>query len=95
MRHITLRENVLLEGRIKNQNGKWLIDYYIVIPDQKKVFAFRKHYTKGTYELCKSGIRVNELTTLRSRDRAIMKLVEYMNRMLPYLVDYYEIPVGA
>ncbi len=95
MRHITLKENVLLEGRFSTKKGKWMIDYYIVIPDQKEVFAFQRNYTKGTYELCKSGIRVNELTTIRCRDKAIMNLVKYMNKVLPYLVEYYEIPVVA
>ena len=95
MRHITLKENVLLEGKFTEKNGKWMIDYYIVVPNQKKVFAFRRNYTKGTYKLCQSGIRINELTTLRSRDKAIMNLVKYINKVLPFLVEYYGIPVVA
>ena len=38
---------------------------------------------------------VNELTTLKSRDTGVMNLVKHVNVTLPYLVDYYQIPVCA
>lgn len=61
----------------------------------ERIYAFTRPYTDGTYEICKSGIRVNDLSTMRTRDKAVMKLVKYLNVMLPYLREYYDLPVGA
>ncbi len=45
--------------------------------------------------MCKSGIRVNELSVTRSRNKSVMNLVNYLNIMLPYLREYYDLPVLA
>lgn len=93
MRKVFLEEQVRLTG-VKNFTGKdKLIDYYIEQPGQDRIYAFSKIFTQNTYDMCKSGIRVNELSTKRSRDRGVMQLVKYLNVMLPYLSEYYELPV--
>ena len=93
MKKIILEEQVKIRG-IKNFKGRdKLIDYYIVIPGRHDIYAFSKAYTQNTYNMCKSGIRVNELSVKRSRDRGIMRLTNYLNIMLPYLSEYYELPV--
>ena len=53
----------------------------------------RKIYSRHTYDLCKSGIRVNDLVSRRTRDTAVMNLVNYTNLMLPYLAEIYCLPV--
>lgn len=95
MRKVILEGQVRLTG-VKNFTGKdKLIDYYIEQPGQDRIYAFSKTFTQNTYDMCKSGIRVNELSTKRSRDRGVMRLVNYLNVVLPYLSDYYELPVVA
>lgn len=95
MKKIILEEQVKIKG-VKNYRGKdKLIDYYIEIPGKSKLYAFSKVYTQHTYDMCKSGIRVNELSVKRSRDRGVMRLVNYLNVMLPYLSENYELPVIA
>ena len=86
MRKVILTEQVKLTG-VKNFTGKdKLIDYYIEQPGRDKIYAFSKIFTQNIYDMCKSGIRVNELSTKRSRDRGVMRLVNYLNMVLPYLI---------
>lgn len=96
MKNIRVAENIKLVG-IKNFAGKdKLIDYYVEIPGQaEKTYAFSRYYSDSTYSLCKAGIRLNELTGVRTRNTAIMALVKYTKFILPYLVDEYELPVAA
>ena len=47
------------------------------------------------YNLCKSGILVNDLASRRSRDTGVMRLVNQVNRMLPYLAEIYDLPLAA
>ena len=91
MKRIRLANNVKLVG-IKNFKGDdKLVDYYLMLPNER-LYAFSKKYTHHTYELCRSGIQVNDLMNRRSRDFSIMKLVDYTNLMMPYLAEYYDLP---
>ena len=82
MRKVILTEQVKLTG-VKNFTGKdKLIDYYIEQPGRDKIYAFSKIFTQNIYDMCKSGIRVNELSTKRSRDSGVMRLVNYLNMLM-------------
>ena len=95
MRKIILDGSVKMVG-VKNFKGKEkLIDYFIEIPGREMLYAFSKRFTQNTYNMCKSGIRVNELSTKRSRDKGVMNLVKRLNSMLSYLSEYYELPTVA
>lgn len=95
MKKIILNEQVKIKA-VKNFRGnKKLIDYYIEQPRRKSIYAFTRTFTNNTYDMCKAGIRVNELSLKKSRDKAVMGLVKYLNIMLPYLSEYYELPVIA
>ena len=63
------------------------INYYLRLPNGGREYAFTKEYTHHTYELCKSGIRVGDLISTRSRRRDVMKLVKYTVYMMPYLQE--------
>lgn len=93
MKHIHLKENMSLIGEKVVRKGERFIDYYIVISEQEKIFAFQRKYSSKTYDLCKSGIRINKLTILKTRDRGVMNLVDYVNIMLPFFAEYYELPL--
>ena len=95
MKKVIVKDYVQLIG-IKNFKGEdKMIDYYIICPGMERVYAFSKKYIQNAYDLCKSGIRINDLSTRKTRDRGVMILVDYLNMMLPYLCDYYELPVVA
>ena len=92
MKKVFLKEAVLLTGVKSRKDCDRMIDYYIEQPGRERIYAFTRVYTRSTYEMCKSGIRINELMIKRSRDGGVMGLVDHLNIMLPYLREYYEIP---
>ena len=94
MKKVNMANNVRLLGK-KNFKGKdKMIDYFLIYPGKEMVYAFSKRYSHGTYDMCKSGISVNTLRRMKSRDYAVMRLVQYTNYILPYLNDYYEFTVA-
>lgn len=89
-----MEKNIKVVG-IKNFKGAdKLIDFYLVTENQDKIYAFSKIYTHRTYELCRSGIRVNDLLTTRSRDTGVMRLVKYTKVIMPYLAEEYCLAVA-
>ena len=95
MKKVILEEKVKLYGIKEGEGRDRVVHYYIKCPGMDRIYAFTRPFSAGAYEICKSGIRVNDLSTRRSRDKAVMKLVKYLNVMLPYLREYYDLPVGA
>jgi len=71
------------------------LHYYLITKENEKLYAFSNVYTHNSYDLCKSGILVNDLAGKRSRDTGIMRLVNQVNRMLPYLAEIYDLPLAA
>ena len=67
------------------------IDFYITMPGGERLYAFTKNYSEKVYEICKKGIRINDLITRKSRDKGMMNLVKYTNYIMPYLYEYYEL----
>ena len=95
MKKIKVTEQVKMIG-VKNFKGEEkLIDYYIVVPGQERMYAFSKIYTHTTYDMCKAGVRINQLLSKKSRDTGVMRLVKYLHVMMPYLTEYYDLPVVA
>ena len=95
MKRIVLDVQVKLCGRKNFRGEKKLIDYYITVPGRDRIYAFSQTFTYGTYDLCKSGVIVNELLSKRSRDRGIMNLVRKMQVMAAYLQEEYELPLAS
>ena len=94
MKKVIVKNNVKLIG-IKNFKGEGKnVDYYILCPGKERIYAFSREYRQNAYDLCKSGICIIDLSTRKSRDRGIMNLVSYLNIMLPYLCDYYDVPLA-
>ncbi len=94
MKNIKLGKNVKVVAQ-KNFNGeKKMIDYYLVTESHEKIYAFTRKYANGTYELCKAGIRVNDLLTFRSRDNGVMRLVKYAKVIMPYLAEEYNLKIA-
>ncbi len=86
-----VKTNVLIVG-VKNFKGKDKnIDYFLLMPDGERIYAFSILYTDHTYAMCKGGIRINDLLTQRTRDSGVMRLVKRMKFMLPYLKEEYNV----
>ena len=88
-----ISDNLMLVGTKRETNGKREIVYYIR-NNKVMLYAFTRKYSMNTYDLVKSGIRVNELMYLRTRDVGVMNLVKYSKRLIPYLVDFYDLKVA-
>lgn len=95
MRKSRLKSNMKIIG-IKNfHRSDRKIDYYLIDRSQERLYAFSTVYTRKAYEICKSGIMVNDLAGKRCRDFGVMRLVNQLNRMLPYLAELYDLPLAA
>lgn len=81
---------------VKNFNPKGkFIDYFIDVPGEEKIYVFSKRYSESTYNLCKSGMRLNRLMCTKTRNQPVMQLVKYTRFLLPYLIEEYLIPVAV
>ncbi|MCQ2505888.1 MAG: hypothetical protein MJ113_01780 [Lachnospiraceae bacterium] len=94
MKKINVKEQVWLVGEMGYKDEKRIITYYIETPNHEMKYAFSQRYSHTTYDLCKTGIRVNELVHIRSNNPMVMKLVERTKKIVPYLADFYELNAG-
>lgn len=95
MKKLYTNNNLRLIG-LKNFKGQdRRIDYYLITTDNNRLYAFTNVYTNHSYDLCKSGIRIDDLISKKCRDEGVMRLVRSANRMIPYLVELYGLPVAA
>lgn len=93
MKHVRLEGNVCLVGiKERGESGNRKVSYFLRTDNNKMLYAFSRNYSRHTYDLCKAGIRVNDLVSRRTRDTAVMNLVDYTNLMLPYLAEIYGLP---
>lgn len=94
MKRVRVADDVRIVG-VKNFSGRdKFVDYYLQVPNQANIYAFSKTYTNHSYDLCKSGIRVNDLISRRTRDTGVMRVVKYTNLILPYLAEEYNLPLA-
>ncbi len=86
--------NLKLVG-VKKDNGKEkVIDYFIITERNERFYAFSKAYTHKTYNMCKAGIRIEDLKTKKTKDFGVSRLVKYTNYIMNYLIEYYELNVA-
>ena len=75
---------------VKNFKGRdKLTDYFLVLPDGERIYAFSRRYTDNTYKMCRGGIRLNDLLCKKTYDTGVMGLVKRMKFMLPSLKEEY------
>lgn len=74
---------------IAEKNYRNEINYYILTSQNEKLYAFTKPYSMKTWDLCKSGIRLNELMSKRTGHEGVMLLVKYVRYIMPYLCEEY------
>ena len=86
-----VKTNVLVLA-VKNFKGRdKLTDYYLVLPDGEKIYAFSRKYTDNTYNMCKGGMRLNDLLCTKRHDAGVMALVKRMKFMMPYFKEEFQV----
>ena len=93
MKNVRVKNNIFVVAR-KSPKGKKL-DYFIQLPNKEENYMFTRNYSAKCYEVCKAGVPINSLLGKRKKNPAIMRLVKYLNYMMPYFVEYYELEVAA
>ena len=86
-KYSSISDKVKILGVQRSDRNRDVIDFYITHPKWDREYAFTRRYTKGTYELVKSGIPVKQLMSVRSRDTMVMRLVNYTELMIPYFME--------
>ena len=89
MKRVRVENNIFIIA--KKSTKERLLDYYIQLSNGDKEYLFTKNYSTECFEMCKAGMPINQLLCSRRRNPAVMKLVNYLNFMMPYFVEYYEL----
>ena len=92
-------------SKMKHTNGMYLIarkvekdgirklNYYVQTSDHQTYYAFTRKYSDGCYGLCKSGIMIEKLVSKKTKNTAVMRMIQNVKRMWNYLIEYYELDV--
>lgn len=91
MKRIKIKNQTKL---IATKDGRNQINFYILTPKNNKLYAFTRPFSQKIWDLCKSGIRVNELLATKSSHEGVMLLVKYTNYIMPYLCEEYDLEVA-
>ena len=70
------------------------LDYYLRTPAGVELYLFTRNFSTTCYEMCKSGVPIHSILYGRKNNTAFMNLSKYMNFMMPYFVEYYDIAVA-
>lgn len=85
---------------VKNNNfimarkGNNKLDYYLITPEGSELYLFTREYSTTCYEMCKSGVPINTVLYGRKNNTAFMNLSKYLNFMMPYFIEYYDLAVA-
>ena len=93
MKKVRVENSIFILAR-KSTRGK-LLDYYVQFPNGAEEYLCTKNYSTECFEMCKAGIPINQVLCSRRRNPAVMKLVNYLNFMMPYFVDYFALKLVA
>ena len=91
MKRITMKNQTKL---IATKDDRNQINFYILTSKNEQLYAFTRPFSQKIWDLCKSGIRVNELMTKKSNHVGVMLLVKYTNYIMPYLCEEYNLEVA-
>jgi len=83
--------NLVVVSKVNTRDGKKKLDYFLRCPQGKEFYLFTKNYINRCYDMCKGGIRVNELLCKKSKDFGVMQLVKQIQRYEAYIKYEYEL----
>lgn len=87
MKHLSLNNSYRLT--VKKENQK--LHYYLRMKCGKQLYLFTRSFSPACYRMCKENPLINDILYRREKNTAIMNLVKYMKRMMPYFIDYYNL----
>lgn len=70
------------------------LDYYLRTHAGDELYLFTREYSTTCYEMCKSGAPINSILYGRKNNKAFINLSKYLNFMMPYFVEYYDLAVA-
>lgn len=70
------------------------LDYYLRTHSGEELYLFTREYSTACYEMCKSGAPIHSIFYGRKNNTAFMNLSKYLNFMMPYFVEYYDLAVA-
>ena len=78
--------NAIMAKKVNNK-----LNYYLRTSTGEEYYLFTREYSTTCYEMCKSGAPINSVLFGRKNNTAFMNLSKYLNFMMPYFVDYYDL----
>ena len=95
MKRVNVARNIKLVGVKNFNNSRRMVDYYVITGSGDRLYAFSRLYTKSAYDLCKSGTSITDLLSKRTRNIAVMNLVNYLRFMMPCLCEEYALQMAS
>ena len=93
--HMAKKYSFKDNNKIKAKKANNKLDYYLRTPAGEELYLFTRDYSTACYEACKSGAPINSILHRKKNNTAFMRLVKYLNFMMPYFVEYYDLEVVA
>ena len=89
MRKIRVHNNIFIIAKKSPKCRK--LDYYMQMPDKTEYYMFTRNYSTVFYEICKAGTPINKILSERTRNEAVMSLVNYLNLTMPYFAETFNL----
>ena len=90
-------KNLLIDNRtrlIGIRNNKEEVNYFIQTPTNEMIYAFTRDFSLKEWDICKSGIRIDDLFTKKRRHEGVMNLVKHAKYIVPYLCQEYDLLIA-
>lgn len=84
------KTNVKVVAVENRKRGVRNIDYYLIAPDGTRTYLVTGPYVHKCYDMCKGGIRMNDLLKWKGKNKGTMKLVDCMKRMSSYIQQEFD-----
>jgi hypothetical protein len=94
VKNMTKKHSVKNNYFILAKKGNNKLDYYLRTPDRNELYLFTRRYSTTCYEMCKSGVPINTVLHGRKNNTAFMNLSKYLNFMMPYFIEYYDLALA-
>lgn len=90
-------KNLLIDNRtrlIGIRKNKEEVNYFIQTPTNEMIYAFTRDFSLKEWDICKSGIRIDDLFTKKRRHEGVMNLVKHAKYIVPYLCQEYDLLIA-
>lgn len=67
------------------------VNYYIQAPTNEMIYAFTRDFSLKEGDICKSGIRIEDLFVKKRGHEGVMNLMKHAKYIIPYLCQEYNL----